>query len=122
MIVNKWVEAAIKFHLHMHWHETHTGLELMAMTVMAENGGHKYRKLFKTANIDKAISCSVLILDNGGSLDCTTLLEETFWQFGWDPKLIPWRDIMRTKHHAASYVSYPSDWYGLKEWREGRYA
>lgn len=118
-MLNKWTDAAIKYHLQMHWKETRSGLELLAMTVMAENGGHKYRILYKTENVEQAFTWSIAILTNGGKLDCSTLLEDTFWQFGWDPRMIPLRDKMRTLHQSPGN-SLPTDWYGLKEWREGR--
>ena len=118
---NKWIEAAVQYGLQMHWQGSERGgLSLMAMTVMAENGGHKLRKLFSTEKIEEAIKLSIEIYSGRGRLNCDDLVTDTWWQYGWDPETM---DDLRSKMrmaeaHVAQLGYRQADWIGWANWRK----
>ena len=119
-MLNKWVEAAVTYRLPLCWIDRVGMLNLHAMTYMAENGGHKYRKVFSTASIGLALEMSVDIYKRGGTLDSSTLIDEVYWHYGWDPKtMIPVRDEMRSLRMSALMGNVSgTNWYGFWDWRK----
>jgi len=116
--VNKYVQAAVKYGLQMHWVASDMqGLMLMAMTVMAENGGHKYRKLMTAQSIQTALGLSLEIYTAGGKLDCDALMDDVFWQYGWDPETMHGlREKLRET--AASMKWRETNWFGWWNWKK----
>jgi hypothetical protein len=114
---NKWLNAAIAYKLPMFWKDRH-GLHLYCMTYLAENGGHKYRKVLTTHKISEALEISIYIYKAKGNLDIRTLTNETFWQYGWEPTMALVKDQLReTRLPHSNAMSV--DWFGFWAWRHG---
>jgi hypothetical protein len=121
-MTNKWIDAAIKYKLPMVWMRKRSVFELYAMTYLAENGGHKYRKLLTVENIDKAMTISTEIYRTGGRLDTNLLTSDTWWEYGWTPETsIPLNRAMldaRDDYYKSGH-NEQAEWTAFQDWRKG---
>lgn len=118
MALNKWIVAATEYGLWLEWRASDRyGLALYAMTVIAENGGHRYRKLITAQRIEEALKISIEIYEHNGRLDASDLVDDVWWQYGWDPETMA--DLRAKVRDASANPKWRDvNWFGWWNWKK----
>ncbi len=111
----KTKDAAIRFRLPMYWRKLpySLGFELRVITWQSENGSQRSRRLTRCEKIGDALSVSRDLLLQGARLSTDSLLEDVFWECGWEPGLSSLRNQVQELSCRPNLA--PADWLGFQE-------